>query len=277
MRIGVISDLHVDLNENASSRGQVVRSLSSSASRKGVELLLVAGDIANRWDTTLRSLEALESASGLRVLFVPGNHDVWNEAPAFPLGPGWGAWDSYRSLEAFPGNLGRGPVDLPGGWSVIGDLGWYDYAFGHPRYSTEDFDRMRFGERLWQDKVNALWDRCAGEMHRHFRDKLERQLAGRRGGRLILVTHAVSHRAFTVQPPDPQWEYLNAFLGSPEYGELAVRHGAALAVCGHVHYRRRAIVEATCFVCSCLGYATEWADPRDIAGEVERALAVLDL
>jgi len=60
---------------------------------------------------------------------------------------------------------------------------------------------MRFGERLWQDKVNALWDRPAREMHRHFRGKLERQLAGRSGGRLVLVTHAVSHAAFTVRPP----------------------------------------------------------------------------
>jgi len=277
MRIGVISDLHVDLNEKDASRGEVVRSLSGAALRRGVELLIVAGDLSNRCDTTLSTLAALEASSGLRVLFVPGNHDVWNEAPTLPFGRDWRAWDSYRALEVFPGNLARGPADLPGGWSVVGDLGWYDYAFGHPRFSVEDFDRMRIGERLWQDKVNALWDRSAAEMHRHFRDKLERQLAERTAGRLILVTHAVSHAAFTVQPPDRQWEYLNAFLGSPRYGELAVRHGAALAVCGHVHYRRRTVVEATRFVCSCLGYATEWADPGDIAGEVERSLAVLDL
>ena len=277
MRIGVISDLHVDLNESASSRGEVVASLSAAVARRGAELLIVAGDIANRYDASLRTLAALEAASGLRVLFVPGNHDVWNEASTLPFGRGWGAWDSYRALEAFPGNLARGPVDLPGGWSVVGDLGWYDYAFGHPRFSAEDFDRMRFGERLWLDKVNALWDRPAREMHRLFHGKLERQLAGRSGERLVLVTHAVSHAAFTVQPSDPQWEYLNAFLGSPGYGELAIRCGVAAAVCGHVHYRRRTVVGGTHFICSCLGYSTEWADPRDIAGEVERSLAILDL
>jgi len=120
MRIGVISDLHVDLNEEASSQGAVVASLSAASARRGAELLIVAGDIANRYDTSLRTLAALEAASGLRVLFVPGNHDVWNEASTLPFGRGWGAWDSYRALEAFPGNLARGPVDLPGGWSVIG-------------------------------------------------------------------------------------------------------------------------------------------------------------
>jgi hypothetical protein len=168
-------------------------------------------------------------------------------------------------------------VELAGGWTVIGDLGWYDYAFGHPRFSVQEFDRMRFEDRLWQDKVNTLWDRPTREMHRHFRDTLERQLAVPREGRLILVTHVVSHAPFTVQPPNRLWEYLNAFLGSPEYGELAVRHGAAAAVCGHVHYRRQTVVGGTRFICSCLGYSTEWADPRDFSGEVERSLAILEI
>ena len=277
MRIGVISDLHVDLNEGSGAEGSVVRSLSAAAANARVELLIVAGDVANRYDLTLRILADLEAASGLRVLFVPGNHDLWNEAPALPFGKAWDAWDSYRALLAFPGNLARGLVELAGGWTVIGDLGWYDYAFGHPRFTVQEFDRMRFAERLWQDKVNTLWDRPTLEMHRHFRDTLERQLSAPREGRLILVTHVVSHAAFTVQPPSRLWEYLNAFLGSPEYGELAVRHGAAAAVCGHVHYRRQTVVGGTRFVCSCLGYSTEWADPRDIAGEVERSLAVLEI
>jgi len=277
VRIGVISDLHVDLNEDSSSPGAVLRCLSAAAVRAGAELLIVAGDLANRWDTTLRALEALRAASGLQVLFVPGNHDLWNEASTLPFGPDWRAWDSYRALLDFPGNLARGPVELPGGWSVVGDTGWYDYAWGHPRFSTADFDRMRFEERLWQDKVNTLWDRGTLDMHRHFLQGLDRQLAAHRGRRLVLVTHVVSHFAFTVQPPDRLWEYLNAFLGSPAYGELAVRHGAAVAVCGHVHYRRRACSGQTLFLCSCLGYATEWPDPRDLNGEVERSLCVLEL
>jgi hypothetical protein len=211
------------------------------------------------------------------VLFVPGNHDLWNESPGCPFGKAWGAQDSHEALKAFPGNLARGPVDLPGGWTIAGAMGWYDFRFGHPRFSAEDFERMRFGERLWYDKVNARWDRPTREVHRAFLEDLERQLAGLRGRRLILATHVVPVAELTVRPPDALWEYLNAFLGSPEYGELAARHGVEIAVCGHVHYRRQHRAGRTLFIASCLGYAHEWPDPTDAAGEVERALAVLEL
>jgi putative phosphoesterase len=277
MRIGVISDLHVDLNGGEAGPRAYAGYLSDAARAKGVELLLIAGDLSNRWDLSLRTLEEIQERAALRVLFVPGNHDLWNEAPKRPFGAAWGAADSHEALKAFPGNLARGPVKLPGGWAVAGAMGWYDFAFGHPRFSFEQFERMRVGERLWQDRINARWDRPTREVHRAFLEELDRQLAELRGRRLILMTHVVPVAEFTVRPADAQWEYLNAFLGSPSYGKLAVRHGVRIAVCGHVHYRRRHQVGETLFVASCLGYAHEWPDPSDAAGEVERSLAVLQI
>ena len=277
MRIGVISDLHVDLNGGEAGPRTYAGYLSDAARAKGVELLLIAGDLSNRWDLTLRTLEEIQERAAVRVLFVPGNHDLWNEAPRRPFGEAWGAGDSHEALKAFPGNLARGPVELPGGWAVVGAMGWYDFAFGHPRFSLEQFERMRVGERLWLDRINARWDRPTLEVHRRFLEELESQLSELRGRRLILVTHVVPVAELTVRPPDPQWEYLNAFLGSPAYGELAVRHGVRIAVCGHVHYRRRHQAGGTLFLASCLGYAHEWPDPADAAGEVHRSLTVLEI
>jgi len=114
-------------------------------------------------------------------------------------------------------------------------------------------------------------------VHREFLAGLEEQLSGLRGRRLLLATHVVPVAEITVRPPDAAWGYLNAFLGSPEYGELAVRRGVEIAVCGHVHYRRRHRAGRTLFLASCLGYAHEWPDPADLAGEVERSLAVLEI
>ena len=73
-----------------------------------------------------------------------------------------------KALKEHPGNLAAGPVSLSGDWVVVGDVGWYDYAFGDERYSREEFDRMKIGERLWQDKVKAVWGRPTVEMHDFF-------------------------------------------------------------------------------------------------------------
>jgi hypothetical protein len=101
--------------------------------------------------------------------------------------------------------------------------------------------------------------------------------AGAAKQKIIFVTHVVQIREFTVQNPGPQWEYFNAFLGSPEYGELAQRYKAKLAVCGHVHYRRQVLKGETRFVCPCLGYVTEWPAPADPERQIAETMQVFEL
>lgn len=295
MRFGILSDLHIDLNDPSAvvAQNRVLRGLLRAVESQRPDVLVLAGDISNDYRTTLEALEYLRRQAGVPCLFVPGNHDLWNEEPdpeaegaalsgtrAAPSAglEAWGPWKSYEALQAFPENLSRGPLELPGGWLAVGDTGWYDYSFGDPSFSLADFDRMQLEGRLWQDKVRAPWGRSTLDMHRWFLQRLERRLEARRGGRpLLLVTHVVPHESFTVRPADRMWSYLNAFLGSPEYGRLAVASGATLAVCGHVHYRRRHTEGSTLFVCNCLGYASEWGANQDPALEAERALLTLEL
>ncbi len=282
MRLGVLSDIHVDLNGGA----VVIEGLAAAMRRRGLEAMLIAGDVASDHRLTLRTLEELQQLAGVRVLFVPGNHDIWNEAQ-----PGLTAWQAYDALLAFPGNLARGPLELPGGWSAVGDLGWYDYSFGGAQYAVEDFDRMQYGQRVWQDRIKAVWGRPTRDMHRWFLDRLRRQLEAvhrgppgavpsaelRQNVRVLMATHVLPRVELTVRRPDPMWAYLNAFLGSREYGELAISHGVRLYVCGHVHYRRQVEAGGTTFLCNCLGYAAEWADGGNPGAEIERALRTVEL
>lgn len=77
---------------------------------------------------------------------------------------------------------------------------------------------------------------------------------------------------FTVRPPNEMWKYFNAFLGSPEYGQLALEKDVSLSVCGHVHYRKRVHIGYTEFVCPCLGYVEEWPGPEDPSLEIAKTL-----
>ena len=271
MRIGLVSDTHVDMNRIGGK--EVVSSLLAAESlRRGLDILLIAGDISSDYRLSLATINRLSETSGARVLFIPGNHDIWNERH-----PDLKAWDTYNALLEHPSNLARGPVLLEDNWAIVGDLGWYDFSYGDPSFSFEDFDRMKYGERTWQDKIKSIWDRDTLDVHRMFVERLELALDSVKGRRVLMATHVVQIPEFTVLNPGQMWKYFNAFLGSPEYGEIALRKGVDLAVCGHVHHRSRLKKGGTEFVCPCLGYTAEWPAPPDPASEIARTLAVYEL
>jgi putative phosphoesterase len=270
LKIGILSDLHVDL-ENIDP-DKVLNGLAAAIEENNVAVMIIAGDVANDYKITLEFLQRLENASKVRCLFVPGNHDIWNESH-----PDKTSWDIYHALEKFSGNLTRGPVALTAKWVVIGDLGWYDYSFGSRKYTTAEFDRMKIDARQWQDKIKAAWDRSTLEMHRYFCHKLEKQLEANKNKKVILVTHVLPLLEFTVQPPNRMWDYLNAFLGSRQYGELALKYAAPYSISGHVHYRRQVKHEDTIFICNCLNYSSQWVDNTDPVVEVQRAFKTIEI
>ena len=270
MKVGILSDIHVDIDHQQPDG--VIEGLVKVIQDRSVDLMIIAGDVANDYELTLRVLNTVEEVSAVPCLFVPGNHDIWNEKH-----PDLNAWDTYEALKQFPGNLCNGPRELGNNWVAIGDLGWYDYSFGSTQYTTAEFDRMKIDGRLWQDKIKADWGRSTLEMHRYFYDKLEQQLKAHRDKNIILVTHVLPLVDFTVQPPDKQWNYLNAFLGSKQYGQLALDYSVAYSICGHVHYRKEQTHGKTVFICNCLNYASQWLDNDDPVLEVGRAFKAIKL
>ena len=270
LKIGILSDIHVDI-DHPTPHG-VLEGIAVAIKENAADIMIVAGDVANDYELTLRALETLEDASGVRCLFVPGNHDIWNEKH-----PDKTAWDIYEALQQFSGNLCNGPYELGNDWIAIGDMGWYDYSFGAREYTTEEFDRMKINGRLWQDKIKANWGKSSVEMHHFFFDKLEKQLQDHQRKNIILVTHVLPLKDFTVQPPNKIWNYLNAFLGSKEYGELALDYSVAYSICGHVHYRKQQTYEKTVFICNCLNYASQWVDNDDPRVEVASAFRSITL
>jgi len=270
LKIGILSDLHIDLEHPKPDK--VLEGLVAAIKDHSVDILIIAGDIANNYELSLHVLYCIEEMSGIRCLFVPGNHDIWNEKH-----PDKSSWETYEALKEFPGNLANGPISLTDNWTVIGDIGWYDYSFGGREFSTEEFDRMMIDDRLWQDKVKAKWGKSTIEVHHCFHHKLERQLKDHQGKKIILVTHALPIHDFTVQPPGRMWNYLNAFLGSKQYGELALKYSVRYAISGHVHYRRQIKYNSTEFICNCLNYASQWIDNDDPILEAARAFKYITI
>jgi 3',5'-cyclic AMP phosphodiesterase CpdA len=75
MKIGILSDIHVDINLEAGY--PVMEGLKSAITANRLDKMIIAGDMASDYELTLSSLNEIQEATGVECLFVPGNHDIW--------------------------------------------------------------------------------------------------------------------------------------------------------------------------------------------------------
>lgn len=311
MKIGFISDLHTDVNREY----PVMDTLAQAAMQQELDVLAIAGDISESPETTLREVEklaaCLETKSGCRLVYIPGNHDMWNKHC-----PGRDADEIYRkycedprclcgkafALEA--GTRSGGGADKAAGTAgedyaasstgkaprrvfLIGDIGWYDYSLAYADYTNEQMEEMTWNGRTWQDKLYNVWTRDNAGKAAWFEERLRMQAAECRkqmqeNDTLIVLTHMLPVRDFCVpQELPPGWGYFNGFLGSTGLGDVIRESGAAVAVCGHVHYRSTVNKDNILWICPCLGTFDEWPlfgiGETSLAGHIRNALYVMQI
>lgn len=266
MRVGVISDIHIDDSPECVVTDAVV----SAAKGAGLELLLMPGDFSCAWRNSLDAIAKIEDGTGLRVLFVPGNHDLWNKHS-----PGETPELAYAKLSEHPGCLAGRTVEF-GGWTFVGETGWYDATLTEGRFTDAEIAEMHYGGRTWQDSRFTRWAMPMVEKTAEFLSALEARLSKVDPARTVVATHVLPRLEFTVQPPEGIWTFFNGLLGSARYGELFARAGVRAAVCGHVHYRRRFVADGVEWICACLGTPNEWRS-GDAAEEARDTLQVLEL
>jgi putative phosphoesterase len=270
LKIGILSDLHID--QNTYDKKTVLEGMVESIKSNKVDLMMIAGDISNNYEISLEFINNLERNTGISCIFIPGNHDIWNE-----FHPNKNAWDIYEEYRKHPGNIANGPINLKKDWVVLGDMGWYDYSFGSKEFSKKDFDEMHIDDRTWQDKIKAMWDRETVEMHKYFYKKIKNQVDENLDKNIIMMTHVVTHKNFTVQNPNHMWKYLNAFLGSEDYGKLVIEKNIKYSIFGHVHYRMEEEIENSKFICNCLGTMDEWQGRKNPVEEVMNTFKVINI
>ena len=281
MRIGFISDLHIDIN----AAYPVMTMLEKTCQEQELNMLVIAGDVSETPDRTIAAVknlqERLSADTNCRVCYVPGNHDMWNKNC-----PEKSTQQIAEAYEEDPLCLAGGKVFLAGDYALIGDIGWYDYSFASPQYSRAELEGMQISGRTWQDK---LFNRWTGDNAGQMRRSLERlrgamEAAALQYGRekkLIAVTHMLPVREFCVPETQKDWGFFNAFLGGEAIGDLLKEYPVRFSVCGHVHYRKRLERDGITWICPCLGYHNEWplyelAD-SGLQTHLENALQVFDL
>lgn len=267
MKIAILSDIHEGLNRKR-TEVDLLDILDDWIQIHSPDVFIIGGDMTAKPDRALAHLNLLQKdCPGTKFLFVHGNHDIYGEDSV----------QAYETLLQFPGNLGNGPVQLENDWVIIGDGGWYDYSFGLPEYTHEQFEGGTFGDFTWPDKKFANWRETDVRWTNRYVERLENWLQENEDKKIIMVTHMVPFLRYVQCKNNPEWDFFNAMMGSKLFGELALKYGVRKYIFGHIHTKYHETYKGMEIICNPLGYFPgEW-DYLSPEEEIFAAIKVIEV
>lgn len=249
MKIGVLSDIHEGLNRKT-TQTDIMSILIEWITANSPDVFIISGDMTDRPQKALALLNQLQKeCPKTKILYVHGNHDIYDKSSV----------NAYEKLLEFPGNLGNGVVELNDDWAVVGDGGWYDYSFGVPEHTTNDFKKGTYNNLTWPDKIHAKWAESDPDVVGRYIRKLSYWLEKHRKQNIIMVTHFVPFSKYVEYKSEPEWDFFNAMMGSSAFGSLAKEYNVKKYIFGHVHKRYHEHYDGMEILCNPLGYYPhEW-------------------
>jgi predicted phosphodiesterase len=247
MRVFALSDIHVDYAVNA----RWISDLSTADYTE--DLLILAGDVTD----VLASLEwclGLLAARFHKVLFVPGNHDLWvsrDNVPGTSL-------EKFDKVAAAAAAAGVSMAPLHGrGVSIYPLLGWYDHSFGEPS------SRLR---ALWMDYRTCRWPEGFDDRRvaSHLASLNEAHIPVSTepdGRKVITFSHFVPRRDL-VPPGYRLGDFLQPVLGSEQLEHQLRRCRSSLHIFGHHHINRNVQIDGVTYINNAYGYPHERTSKR---------------
>lgn len=259
-RLLATSDLHANRTDNEA----IVRDLVPGHPD---DWLVVAGDVGDRVATVARTLELL-AARFARVIWVPGNHELWtppgDEVDLVGVARYSHLVDVARSLGVLTPEDPWPVWSGPGGPALVCPMFLlYDYSMRPPSIdvSLPNADALRIARDagvVCTDEVlmgsgphpdAAVW--CADRV-RLTRDRLDARPAG-------MPTVLVNHWPLTPSPTRilrrPEFAL---WCGTTATADWHVRYAAAAVVYGHLHIPRTTVEDGVRFEEVSVGYPPEW-------------------
>ena len=248
-RLLLSSDLHVDYPENRAW----LEKLSTGEYQD--DILVLAGDISHSRDKLCRVFSALASRFR-KVLFVPGNHDLWM-APGEP-GDSFQKCDHVLALAEAHG-VCTGVLHC-GAFALVPLLAWYDFTFA----------QQTIGSTVcWLDLLRCRWPENADcmEVTSRFLQRNEARF-GSCQHKVITCSHFLPRLDLFPWELPPHAQQLFPFLGTWRLDQQLRRLGAIGHLYGHSHVNANCLREGVWYLNNALGYPHERAIARRALVEV---------
>lgn len=239
MRVFAVSDVHVDYEVNA----KWIRGVSSLEYRDDV--LILAGDVTHKLSALASCLNAL-AARFKKVLFVPGNHDLW------VLGEDAERTSLHKFLDVAAVVEANGASMEPfhkEGALIAPLFAWYDYSFGAPSEALTE---------IWMDYRACRWPQGFGPedaAERFF--SLNQPLERGDAAKVITFSHFLPRIDLTPAFVPRKHRVLDPVLGSTRLEQRLRELGSSIHVYGHSHINRSIHIDGVTYVNNALGYPAE--------------------
>lgn len=225
MRIGVISDLHVDYNKL--TYRQIFNKIVESVKVNKLEAFFICGDLTNNMEETRNWLESmreeLKDINLCPLFYIAGNHDEY-------FGDITVEADSYINHKVVTINN----IDF------IGWNGWYDYSYVEDLIKFDPDEYLKhFKEQYWADAHyihRGCTDKEYFEMeYRWLKNTLASLKSKNTNNKKVVLTHFVPSKLGVLFKGDYIWDTCNAFMGSYHTGDLLEEFGVDHVFFGHTH------------------------------------------
>lgn len=260
-RVWVISDVHADYPDNFN--------LLVEFARLGhrLDALIVAGDVTDKLDRLQQLFEVVVPCFH-RVLFVPGNHELWVRREEFA--------DSLQKFDAVMDLCQRcgvqtSPVKIGQHRQVwlVPLQSWYDdkqdpeHSLFLPKSADDRTDQM------WGDFYHTRWPATLDEtLAAHFTRLNEPFLDWNFDAPVISFSHFLPRQELVFNRHYEQHELVKLFDPFPEFNFTRVagstrilrqieRLGSVVHVYGHQHRNRVRVLDGVTYVSHCMGYPKE--------------------
>lgn len=266
MRLLAISDLHLSSAPNLAALAELPAFPD--------DWLIVAGDVAER-PSLLQTGLAMLRARFARVIWTPGNHDLWTVSERDGTG-----LSKYEALVALARAVDvltpEDPYPVwpgPGGRCVIAPLFLlYDLSFRPPDVALEDVvawagetrtvcaDELLLDPTPYPSRPDWCRARCR---------ESEARLMALGGAPTVLVNHYPLRQELVRIPRIPRFA---PWCGTVTTRDWHTRFHARVAVSGHLHVRRTDWQAGTRFEEVSLGYPHQWDRSRGMAAYLREIL-----
>jgi len=269
MNLFAISDLHVSHPSNR-------RALDQLVAHEG-DWLIVAGDTCETAEDLASSLSMLQRRFA-RVIWVPGNHELWT-LPNDPSGAR--GEDKYRRLVEVCARLGVvSPEDPyptwpgdPAGVTIAPLFLLYDYSFCPPGITPEAAVSWAAEAGLCCTDEYLIHPQPFASIPEWCRARCEatyqRLLAIPPANRTVLVNHFPLRQDLIYLPRIPRF---SVWCGTRQTEDWHVRFRALCVVSGHLHVRQTQYRDGVRFEEVSLGYPRQWREDSGIDAYLRKIL-----